>query len=961
MKLYRFLLLWGLLALGSLSRSYGQFATWSRSLPPGITTGSVTGARSVTDADGNTYVVGQYYAALTLGAVTLPATGSTGTTPNYDLFLVKINPAGLFQWALPVSSPRQESLRALAIDPVGNVYMAIGSDSLNTSGSGPLTFGGQTTRERGNLLARVSPAGSVSMLTVLDRGQVVNGNTFNLTLAPDAVGNCFVSVSTTGGEGFGPFTFPFGRAGGIIFRVDAAGTMTLVRTLEGNTGSFVQLSDMKLGANGDLYCAGYLDGTAVLGTSPSVIISPPANTYTGVYVARFSTTGVARWGMVSSYPGSGALALNSRNMELAVSPTGSVYMAGYASDSTFSLGGVAIGKGAYVVKLSSAGAAQWARASKTLTSGSSYFYDAEYLRLGIDAAGNLYRMSIMNAASFIFGNQTVRHPIPPLPGQTSYRTAAYALSYDSVGTARWARTATGYVGAAPTTQGGYLHYDGGMGCDRNGSVYCLLLATTASRTSRLQFDGELLEAGYHVLRLDPAGRLSGTVYLDQNGNGTRDAGEGPFPVSQVVEDATLSRTYSSDATTGEYNFYGLPGAAYSISVPTPPLYYTLAAPTVRTGTFPAVGQTTSGINFGLVPTSNQADLSLTLTPYSALRAGFTSRYRVTVANVGTTTVAAATATLTLDPAASYVNSTGGGTYTAAARTVDWPITNLAPFARVAFDVQFSLPTTAAVGALIQTSATVPLAGDVAPANNTVTDTRPIIGPYDPNSIQVNYSRLTTTQLAAGLPLDYLIQFQNMGTDTAFTATIRDTLNLRQLTGSSLQLVAQSHNCTWSLTSNGLLTIHFYNIKLPARNTDVIRSQGFVRFRVQPRATLAAGDIIPNRANIFFDYAAPVVTNTATTAVLLPTAVLNSRPALAWSSYPNPTTETLSIEAELPTAGLLQLQLLDVLGRPVQQRQLQAAAGAFRQTLDLGSQPPGLYVLRLTLPDGRSSTRTVERK
>ena len=179
------------------------------------------------------------------------------------------------------------------------------------------------------------------------------------------------------------------------------------------------------------------------------------------------------------------------------------------------------------------------------------------------------------------------------------------------------------------------------------------------------------------------------------------------------------------------------------------------------------------------------------------------------------------------------------------------------------------------------------------------------------------------------------------------------------------VVAQSHNCIWGLTSTGpntgLLTVRFLNINLPERNLDVIRSQGFVRFRVQPRPTLALGEVIPNHASIVFDFNAPVITNTATTTVFLATAALARHEAAAWVAYPNPATDAVTLAADLATAGLVRIELLDVLGRPVRQQTLTAPAGALRQTLDLRGLAAGVYVLRLTPPTGPATSRRVVRE
>ncbi|WP_201977710.1 T9SS type A sorting domain-containing protein [Hymenobacter rubidus] len=340
----------------------------------------------------------------------------------------------------------------------------------------------------------------------------------------------------------------------------------------------------------------------------------------------------------------------------------------------------------------------------------------------------------------------------------------------------------------------------------------------------------------------------------------------------------------------------------------------------------------------------------------------TTRYRLTLENVGTTTVPAGTATLALDSHITYISSTPSGTV--AGQTITLNYAALAPFGQSSYDVLFSLPINTAIGTALSTIASAPLTGDVVPADNTATLAQTVVGAYDPNSIEVNYDRLTPTQVAAQQPLDYTIHFQNLGTASAQNVILSDTLDFRKLNLASLMLVSQSHSCIWSLTSTGpntgQLTVRFLGINLPERNVDVIRSQGFVRFRVQPKTTLAVGEIIPNRAGIVFDYNAPVLTNTATTTVFLATAALTRPEAPAWTAYPNPATDAITLTAELATAGPVRVELLDMLGRPVRQQTLTAPAGPLRQTVDLRGLAAGVYVLRLTPPTGPATSRQVVR-
>ena len=54
--------------------------------------------------------------------------------------------------------------------------------------------------------------------------------------------------------------------------------------------------------------------------------------------------------------------------------------------------------------------------------------------------------------------------------------------------------------------------------------------------------------------------------------------------------------------------------------------------------------------------------------------------------------------------------------------------------------------------------------------------------------------------------------------------------------------------------------------MPDSGTNKLLSNGFIRFRIRPDSTVALGDIIPNKASIYFDYNTPIVTNTCQTII-----------------------------------------------------------------------------------------------
>jgi hypothetical protein len=137
----------------------------------------------------------------------------------------------------------------------------------------------------------------------------------------------------------------------------------------------------------------------------------------------------------------------------------------------------------------------------------------------------------------------------------------------------------------------------------------------------------------------------------------------------------------------------------------------------------------------------------------------------------------------------------------------------------------------------------------------------VTGSYDPNDktgfpLGVGNDHL----IAANGKMDYVIRFQNTGTDTAFTVIIRDTLDL-DLDIFSVQSGVASHAYSFQMYGPRVLEWTFNNILLPDSNVNEPASNGFVTFTVNQVPNLLDGSEINNTANIYFDFNPPIITNT----------------------------------------------------------------------------------------------------
>ena len=932
MKILRigYLLLFFLLTAG-LGAARAQLFTWAKTIRGATDTTTVRPLASTTDASGNTYVAVSMNGVLRVSGTVLNA--------NYpSSALIKYGSTGTVLWAKLL---RNVYVSDLAADnSAGGVFVAA------YAGTGAVWDGiAVPIGTAPSFNAKCSAAGVLEWSTAMPGPYGYSYSVFKRSVVADDAGNAYFggtvgSTTLLGGVQVTPDeTF--------ILKVNGAGIIQWVKTLHGNStvGSLAGWQFGPKPGGGCLLSGIIYNSPLYLGAGTSTTLLT-GRQYTDGFVLSFDAVGTLQVAFKVGNASAGLVA-SAIVYALAADANGNFYATGSASGN-LPLGNQVLNNGFFLAKYDATGNLQWVRSAQAVS-----------VPAGYSVRGKL--LAVDNAGATVVVNTP---GLPLTVGTLTLQAPDNLVHFTAAGLAQWS---VGEAGARPNAglQSSYLQATG-LGHDAQGALYLQGMPVGVSPTILLGTH-TLMGKGLIVARLaTSANTLRGQVYLDQNANGQRDSGEGLFPrqISMALNQSGAV-SYFPVGTDGVLQAYADAGP-YSLSLAAVPANYAVTQPTTSgtyAGTFAGTNQLADNQDFGLAPTINQTDLRLTLTPYSVARAGLTTRYRLSLDNVGTTTIPAGTATLALDALARYVSSTPAGTV--AGRVVSLSYAALAPFATASYDVLFSLPTNATLGTVLTTTAAAPIAGDVAPADNTATLAQTVVGPYDPNSIEVNYQRLTPAQVAAKQPLDYIIHFQNLGSAAAQNVILSDTLDFQKLNPATLLVVAQSHSCSWSLSSTGpntgLLTVRFLGINLPEQNVDVIRSMGFVRFRVQPRPTLAVGEVIPNHARIVFDYNDGIRTNTATTTVFVTTAALASHAAPAWEAYPNPATEVLNVTADLPTAGAVRVELFDGLGRAVRRQTLAAPAGPLRQQLDLRGLAPGLYVLRLTPPTGPALSRQVVRE
>lgn len=413
---------------------------------------------------------------------------------------------------------------------------------------------------------------------------------------------------------------------------------------------------------------------------------------------------------------------------------------------------------------------------------------------------------------------------------------------------------------------------------RHGVVTTKILGSTLSIRSVQQSDGKIVLGGvtnygvraqfaiarYEMNALEYYNTLEGSVFFDKNANGAKDADEpyvnnAKITISKQGVDTIVSATYdgrfsADDLDTGIYVSQVVPSRPYFTPVPAT---HTTSATTYFN---------TDSISFALQPIAGKRDLAVNIIPVNAARPGFGVGYRIFYRNTGTDTVNGVLLEFVKSSKLNFNSATPAATLVSG-DSIRWIINNLKPLdtASIVVNLTVQAPPAVNIGDTLSSAATMNIAGELTPEDNTSGIRQIAAGSYDPNDkAEVHGGYITKTRVTNGEYLTYTIRFQNTGTDTAFSVYIRDTMDAK-LDVSTLEMIAASAN--YRLTMNdGKCLWTFNNINLVDQAHNEPASHGYLVYRVRAKNSVQPGDVIRNRAAIYFDYNLPVYTNVETTTI-----------------------------------------------------------------------------------------------
>lgn len=232
------------------------------------------------------------------------------------------------------------------------------------------------------------------------------------------------------------------------------------------------------------------------------------------------------------------------------------------------------------------------------------------------------------------------------------------------------------------------------------------------------------------------------------------------------------------------------------------------------------------------------------------------------------------------------------------------------------------------------------------------------GSYDPNDktgFPLGFG--AAHEIVPNQKIEYLIRFQNTGTDTAFTVVIRDTIS-PLLDLQTMRSGVSSNDYTYRIYGSRIVEWTFNNIMLPDSNVNEAASHGFVKFEIDQMPNLPLGTVIENNAGIYFDFNAPIITNTYFHTIEetdYSTVVSVDKPIVSniqVNVFPNPFTKQTTFKIEGEVYERLNLSVYNLTGQLVAQKTIR---NNNRLDLSRGDLLPGVYLYQLLGDDNLINT------
>ncbi len=440
--------------------------------------------------------------------------------------------------------------------------------------------------------------------------------------------------------------------------------------------------------------------------------------------------------------------------------------------------------------------------------------------------------------------------------------------------------------------------------------------------------------------------VAGNMIFDANNNGC-DVSDAVQPNIKININDGTSQGATFTNNTGNYNFYTQAGSFTVNPNVENPTFFNFS-PTSATIPFANTNNNTSTQNFCISANGVHNDVEVVIAPTTPARPGFDAVYKIVYKNKGNQTVSGSVALSYDDTVLDFVSATNSPS-SQNTGLLNWNYINLLPFENRSFYVTLNVNSpveTPAVNindVLNYTVAITPVVGDENPLDNQFVFHQTVVGSFDPNDITCLEGDIVPPS-EIGNYLHYVVNFENTGTAQAENIVVRTDINPAKFDVNTLQMLNTSHNAYIRQTGNTIEFI-FKEIYLDTGG------HGNVLLKIRSKENLVTGDMVSNRAGIYFDYNAPIDTGMANTVFqALSNSIFETDDSIL--VYPNPTTSVINIQSDF---NMKSIQLYDVQGRLLQT----SIENNTNAVIDISQKTTGIYFLKITSDKGTKIEKIIK--
>jgi hypothetical protein len=413
----------------------------------------------------------------------------------------------------------------------------------------------------------------------------------------------------------------------------------------------------------------------------------------------------------------------------------------------------------------------------------------------------------------------------------------------------------------------------------------------------------------------------------------------------IINGANNGATFTNSS--GNFTFYTQTGSFVLTPVIENPTWFTISP---ATAIIPFVNNNNNITtqNFCIAANGVHNDVEVVISPINLARPGFDATYKIVYKNKGNQALSGNINFTYNDAVLDFVSATVAPN-SQNTGVLNWIYANLLPFENRSFylTLHVNAPTDTPpinIGDVLSFNASItPMITDENPLDNVFTYNQIVVGSFDPNNITCLEGDIVPPS-TIGSYLHYGVNFENTGTYPAENIVVKVVIDTAKYDVNSLQMLNTSNAAYTKITGN-VVEFIFQNIMLDTGG------HGNVLFKIKTNNNLVNGDIVSKRADIFFDYNAPINTGMANTTFQL----LNNGQFVLDDSItvsPNPASSIITING---ASSIKSVQVYDVQGRLLETKLIDDA----KTTINISDKTNGIYFLKITTDNGSKVEKIVK--